>query len=476
LPLSSVASHSQVMRTRAPLFPETAAEFLCRFPGEQEIAEASHQQAWAFLPLVAADRPIGCCVVAYIRPHHFTFADRALLIALSGLVAHALERARLYDSAHRRAQELQNGLLPGAPPHLAFADLAVRYRSATRHAEVGGDWYDAIPLSAGRFALVVGDVMGQGIAEAATMGRIRTAIRTLAELELTPAEVLTQVNALVAEFGDGKYAGCLYIVVDPVSRRCSICRAGHLPALIVFPDGTVRPLSAEANPPLGVGEPPLEASEVQLPEESFLVLYTNGLIDAARSDVDQGLVALEGVLREEVMRRGFPGLGTGASRQPLTELCQAVMDAMLPNPEQMTDDAALVIAHVHGTPTDDVGSRSLKQDATAAREARGYAHEQLTEWGLEELIDETELIVSELVGNAIKYATGPIRLRLIRSDSLICEVYDGSLTTPHIRRAADTDEGGRGLQLVAALSERWGARYLDDGKCIWAEQGLSSRV
>jgi len=474
--LSSSTIVSQVLRGRTPLFAETADWLISRFPNDRDNVEASHKNSWALLPLIAAGTAIGCCVISFTTPRRFSDADRTLLIALSGLVAHALERARLYDMEHSRAKKLQRGLLPDALPPLPAATVAVRYLPAVRHAEAGGDWYDAIALSADQVGLIVGDVMGHGITEAATMGRIRTAVRTLAELEMPPAEILARVNALVSEFGDDSYATCLYSVFDPVSRRLSVCRAGSLPPLIVDPAGTVRRLSLETDPPLGATRPPFESSELELPEESLLVLYTDGLIDSSRGDADQELLRLERVIREEVARRPFATSDTSRSQERLEELCDAVVQTMLPDPEQMTDDAVLLIAHTRGTPADGIGFHVLADDATAAREARVYAQALLAQWGLEEVEYETELIVSELVGNAIRHARGPIRLRLIRSRSLICEVYDGSLTTPHIRRAAETDEGGRGLQLVAALSQRWGTRYLRDGKCIWAEQNLPSRV
>jgi hypothetical protein len=464
---------ARVVRTRSPVFVESKAEMFRLTPDERDVVEGSGMKAWAFLPLVATGHVIGAFTIAFVRPTRLSDADRTLLIAVSGLVAHALERARLFDVEHTRAHELQRSLLPEALPSLPAADVAVRYVPANHDAEVGGDWYDAIPLSADRVALVVGDVMGHGITEAATMGMIRTTVRTLAELELPPAEVLARLNALVPELGDASYATCLYAVFDPVARTCTICRAGHPPPIIVHPDGTVRRLELDADPPLGAAQPPFETHTVQLPDESLLVLFTDGFLDSARNDVEQGLRRMARIFEGDVARRQFAVEDRTGSQLGLEELCDTVVRTMLPDRDRMSDDAALLIAHTYGTPTFEVAFEELDDEPTAARAARSYARERLARWGLEGIEGETELIVSELVGNAIRHAKGPIRLRLIHSTSLICEVYDGSLTTPHIRRATENDEGGRGLQLVAAVAQRWGARYLDDGKCIWAEQSLS---
>lgn len=472
IPLHSNAAVSQALRTRSPAFVESPAQFKLRYPDMASLTDTSDKRAWAFLPLVASDHGIGCCVISFRAERSFSDGERTLLIALSGLVAQALERARLFDVARARARELQRGLLPGTIPVMPAITSAARYLPAARNGEVGGDWYDVIPLSADRVALVVGDVMGHGITEAATMGMIRTAVRTLADLELPPDEILTRLNALVSDLGDDFYATCLYAVFDPVTRTCRFASAGHPPILAVHPDGSVHRLGHGINPPLGAAEPPFDTDEVVLPEECLLVLYTDGLIEYAQNDADHGLRELTRVLTAGATPWDFSVSDHCSGRKRLEDLCETVVSALLPDQEQTTDDAALLIAHVRGTPPDHVASWALADGPRAAGEARALVRERLAVWGLEELEPATELVVSELVGNAVRHAQGPIRLRLIRSRALVCEVYDGSLTTPHIRRAAAMDEGGRGLQLVAAVSHRWGARYGDDGKCIWAEQPI----
>lgn len=475
IPLGDNTAVSDALRTRTPMFVESKAQFRRLYGDLRGVTWKSTKNAWAFLPLIASGRPIGCCVMSFARPRSFGEEERTLLTAVSGLVAQALERARLYDVEHTRARELQRGLLPRSLPAPPAVSAAARYLPAGRGDEVGGDWYDLIPLSADRVALVIGDVMGHGIAEAATMGRLRTAVRTLVDLELEPDELLGHLSEIVGELGDDYYATFSYAVYDPVARTCALALAGHPPPVVVHRDGTVRRPEVSVNPPLGAAEPPFDVHEVDLPEESLLVFCTDGLVDAAGRDIDEGLAQLRRTLQEAVARTSyFPGGGSDQRTDRLDALCDHLVATLLPDRGQTSDDAALLIAHTRATPPGDVASCSLPENPRAAGQAREFVRGRLAEWGLHELETTTELLVSELVGNVVRHARGPVRLRLLRSRSLICEVYDGSLTTPRIRRAGHTDEGGRGLHLVAALSRRWGTRFLGDGKCIWTEQDLPS--
>ena len=476
-PLGSNPVITDVLETRTPLLIESRAEFRRRYQMYfDSVVKASPKEAWAFLPMIASGRSTGTCVVSFARPRSFSDEEHALLTAMSGLIGQALERARLYDVEHARAQELQRGLLPRALPRLPVARAAARYLPTGRGEEVGGDWYDVIPLSAERVAIVIGDVMGHGIAEAATMGRLRTAVRTLADLDMPPDELLGHLNDLVSDLGEDSYATCLYAVFDPVTCTCAFSTAGHLPLMVVHSDGTVHSPDPVPDPPLGAAAPPFELHELQLPQESLLVLCTDGLVESPTRDIDQGLAQLRQTLLRTLARSTVwqPGNHDDDVR-PLEDLCEAITSDLLPDPEQTTDDAALLIAHTRGTAVD-VTTCALPDDPRAAGQARRYVHKQLHAWGLDDLVMTTELLASELVGNVVRHAKGPIRLRLLRGGSLTCEVYDGSLSTPRIRRAAYTDEGGRGLQLVASLSQRWGARYLADGKCIWTEQDLPDQA
>jgi PAS domain S-box-containing protein len=408
------------------------------------------------------------------------FGDDDLVLAeeILARAAVCIDNARRYTREHATALTLQRSLLPQRLPAQAAVQVATRYLPASSGVAVGGDWFDVIRLSGSRVGLVVGDVVGHGIHAAATMGRLRTAVRTLADIDLDPGELLTRlddvVTRLVAEEGLSPSGGsptdlsatCLYAVYDPVSRRCSLARAGHPPPAVVTPDGRSEFLDLPAGPPLGLGGLPFEEAEFELAEDSLLVLYTDGLIESRRHDIDTGLNAMLKVLSEAHLRPDGP-----TSAPPsLQTICDTLIEALLP--ERAEDDAALLIACTRALADDQTVFRDLPAEPSVVAGARAWATCQLAAWGLEELAFTTELVVSELVTNAIRHAQPPIQLRMILDGALICEVSDGSSTAPHLRRADHYDEGGRGLMLVARLTERWGSRHAHGGKTIWAEQPL----
>ncbi|MFD8097042.1 ATP-binding SpoIIE family protein phosphatase [Streptomyces malaysiensis] len=475
IPIADNPVAADALRSQGLWFVESVADHRRRYPMLEDVAAASQKQSWAFLPMIASGHAIGVCVISFTQPHSFNDEERALLTALCGLVGQALERARLYDVEHARAQGLQRSLLPRTLPCLPAASAAARYLPAGRGEQIGGDWYDVIPLSADRVAMVIGDVMGHGIPEAATMGQLRTAVRTLADLDMPPDELLSRLNDLVSDLGEDWYATCLYAVFDPITRICSFSLAGHPPPVVVHPDGAVDMPRLTPDPPLGAAEPPFEIHQLPLPEESLLVLCTDGLVESPDQDLDRGLAQLQQILAQHAVPV-FTARDEADSTRHLDDLCDTVVSALLPQHGRTIDDAVLLIAHTGAINASDVATCILPDDPRAAGQAREFVRERLDVWGLDELAITTELLASELVGNVIRHAEGPIRLRLLNSRCLTCEVYDGSLSTPRIRHAAYTDEGGRGLQLVSALSRRWGARYLRDGKCIWTEQDIPHRT
>ncbi|MFJ4006027.1 SpoIIE family protein phosphatase [Streptomyces sp. NPDC090023] len=398
------------------------------------------------------------------KPQPFDSEDLALAEELVARAAVSIDNARRYTREHSMAVTLQRSLLPRTLPAQDALEIAYRYLPA--QSGVGGDWFDVLPLPGARVALVVGDVVGHGLHAAATMGRLRTAVHNFSSLDLPPDELLGLLDELVArldqdetpEDGAAAVTGatCLYAVYDPASRRCTIARAGHLPPALVLPDGTVEFPDVPAGPPLGLGGLPFETADLELPEGSRLVLYTDGLVEDRERDIDEGLDMLRDALRH----------APGASPE---ETCRVVLDRL---PVRPTDDVALIVAETRVLGADQVAQWEVPADPAAVSEIRAKVTRQLADWDLEELTFTTELILSELVTNAIRYGRGPIGVRLLRGRALICEVSDGTTTSPHLRYAASTDEGGRGLFLVAQLSDRWGTRYTPTGKIIWAEQPL----
>jgi anti-sigma regulatory factor (Ser/Thr protein kinase)/PAS domain-containing protein len=405
--------------------------------------------------------------------------DMSFARELVARAAVSIDNARRYTREHTMAVTLQRSLLPRGLPEQNAVDAAYRYLPA--QAGVRGDWFDVIPLPGTRVALIVGDVVGHGLHAAATMGRLRTAVHNFSSLDLPPDELLSHLDELVARIdqdeaaadiggadhdgeqgaADGGVLGatCLYAIYDPVSRRCTVASAGHpLPAL-VHPDGTVEFPELPVGPLLGLGGLPFEAGELELPEGSQLVLYTNGLIEGRNRDLDAGLELLRSAL--------------ASAERPPEETCRVVLDVLLP--PHAADDIALLVARTRGLSPDQVADWDVPSDPAAVAGMRAEATRQLAEWGLEEVEFTAELILSELITNAIRHATGPIRVRMLRDRTLICEVSDTSSTSPHLGYAAVTDEGGRGLFLVAQIAERWGTRYTAEGKVIWAELALPTR-
>ncbi|MER6527299.1 SpoIIE family protein phosphatase [Streptomyces sp. NPDC001508] len=368
----------------------------------------------------------------YRQLEPFDEEDLALAGEFASLAAVCIDNARRYTREHTTVLALQHSLLPHDLPRHPAAETAYRYLPAVAHAGAGGDWFDVLPLSGARIALVVGDVTGHGLHAAAVMGRLRTAVHTLADLDLTPAEVLTQLDdlviRLVEEDPDCQGATCLYTVYDPISRICVFARAGHPPPALVSPDGTAEYLDIPAGPPLGTGGLPFEVAELRLAKGTLLALYTNGLIKSSGRHADIGLDVLTRALAD-------PG-------RPLEELCDATVRSLLP--ERHSEDATLLLARTRALGAQQVASWDLPTDPSLVAHARALAADQLADWHLESLAFTTELVVSELVTNAIRYARAPIALRLIHTDTLICEVSDGSLSAPHLRRARTTDEGGPG--------------------------------
>ncbi|MEV4921000.1 SpoIIE family protein phosphatase [Streptomyces tirandamycinicus] len=519
------------------------------------------------VPLVAQGRVLG--VATFYRwgaQGPFRDDDLTLATELAGRTAVCLDNTRRYLRERNTLLALQRTLLPGELPHHHGVEVAHEYV----HAGTGGDWVDVVPLSGARVALVAGSVPGRGVATAAAMGRLRAAVHTLSDLDLDPEELLARMDDLVRRLGGGdgpeeplggrRYdrgaetpappggapvtggrtgapateeaaqtpaAGgetrppatgtetgctCLYLTYDPISQRCAVASAGHPAPAVAQPDGTVRGLDVPAAAPLGRPGAPFRRTEVDLPENAVLVLYTPGLLQAGAGGApedpadpsgadpsgagpsgagrapdqgqatdedraaDQGRAADERRAADQGGDAAEPArsrlLGTLA-RAPgsVRETGRMLLEALMPaRPRQ---DAALLVARTHALGPGRVASWDLPSDPAVVSTARSLVTRQLSAWALDDAAFATELIASELVTNAIRYAGAPVRLRLIRDHVLTCEVSDGSSTSPRLRHARTTDEGGRGLLLVAQCSERWGTRYTEDGKTIWAEQSLA---
>ncbi|MFE6933486.1 SpoIIE family protein phosphatase [Streptomyces sp. NPDC057699] len=420
-------------------------------------------------PLFARGLVLGTVVVWRTRrPGPFDQEDADLLTEIASRAALGVDNARRYTREHRAAGALQQRLLPAATTDTSAAETAGFYVPAGGGAEIGGDWYDVIALPSFRVALVAGDVTGHGLPATAAMGRLRTAVDTLADLELDPDELLTHLDDLVQQLqgeaphqGDTVGASCLYAVYDPVTRQCTLASAGHPPPVVIRPDGTVESVEVSPGPLLGVGGMPFEASTFDLEPGSVIAVYTKGVIYRDDHDPDAGLRRLTDHLARSVGPGcDLDGVGHGLLRR--------LGDA------PARDDMALLLARTRAVAPENTATWEFPADVSVVSAAREAVAGQLAAWGLDELSFTTELVVSELVTNAVRYAGGPIGLRLIRGDVLVCEVDDPSNTQPRLRRARWSDEGGRGLFLIAQLTNRWGSRFTRSGKTIWTEQPLTA--
>ncbi|GAA4986316.1 SpoIIE family protein phosphatase [Kitasatospora paranensis] len=444
-------------------------------PDRERLLLPARATSFLLLPLLARGLVLGCVGLWRTgeRPG-FVQEDAAAAEEVATSAALGIDNARRYTRELHIVQNLQQSLLPRPELHLGAALTVGSYVPAASAERISGVWYDAIPLSSARLALVIGDARGHGPEATATMARLRTAVRTLADLDLPPEDLLTHLDDLVTHLAatdrPGRRPGvaatdgptCLYAVYDPVDGSCELAGAGHRLPLIVDPEtGPLPPPAAEPGPPLGVGSAPFGSIRVDVRPGSVLALCTEGLVRRAGGSEEAAVARIA----EQVHR-------AAADAGPIGGLGHRVLAGVLTEPPG--SDLALLLARVRTLPAGAVARWEFPADPAAVGAARAAAVDRLAAWGLAELALTTELIVSELVTNAVRYAGGPVVLRLIRDERLTCEVADPGPDRPRLRRARPTDEGGRGLFLVARLSDRWGSRRTPTGKVVWTEQLLPS--
>jgi serine phosphatase RsbU (regulator of sigma subunit) len=425
------------------------------------VSDLLRQASLLVLPLVARGIMLGFFVCTRLPGYRrFDAYDTELGMEFASRAAMFMDNAQRYSRERATALTLQRSMLPTGLSAPSSVEVKHRYLPGSQLIEIGGDWYESIALPGGRVALVVGDVAGHGVRAAVTMGRLRTAIHTLAMLELPPAETLQQLNELMQELGarEPHFATCVYAIFDAVSGTCELASAGHLPPLLVRPDGTNELLDVSPAPPLGVGSGPIQSRVVDIEDGSLLVLYTDGLVERRTEDIDVGLDKLAAIF------------GPGSADQPLEDLCKATLAGVYA--DQQRDDIALLIARLRRIPEENFVSWRLPAELTSAHRARTLIRRPMKRWGLADLIPSAELLASELVTNAVRYAQGQIGLRLVLEGGLVIEVLDDSAALPRLRHPDDDDERGRGLQVVSQIAQRWGARRAVSGKIVWCELPL----
>ncbi|EGX57647.1 hypothetical protein SZN_21781 [Streptomyces zinciresistens K42] len=415
------------------------------------------------VPLKARDVVLGFMVLLR-HPERVEFNDMdrvtgAELAARAGLV---LDNARIYTHQESVAETLQDSMLPHIPPRMAGCDIATRYLPGTLLGRVGGDWFDSVKLPGARTALVVGDVMGHGLNSAAMMGQLRTAVQTMAALDLPPARLLRNLDDLAQRLGDTYLATCLYAVYDPIAGELHLANAGHIPPVLVrAADGRSELLDLPTGAPIGVGGVPFEALRVPVSPGDRIVMCTDGLVEVRGEDIGVGLATL-------CESAAHPAAS-------MDDACDTIIRALNVRGGRK-DDVALLMARLNGIAPEDVAERRLAAEPAGARRARAAVREQLRAWELPGLADTAELLVGELVANAVRHAHDlPVELRLIRGDTLLCEVVDDDHDLPTLLSAGPHDEHGRGLRVVSTLARRWGASRTGTGKAVWFELTLPPR-
>ncbi|WP_258534849.1 SpoIIE family protein phosphatase [Streptomyces sp. PT12] len=476
----------EVVHARDSLFGTvvtTGTPFLAQSPEELSAAAAEGDPRLAAsgelgehsllcVPLSARGRVLAALVVSRSgdRPP-FDQEDLALAMELAARAGISLDNARLYGREREAALMLQRSLLPQSLPALPGVRVSHRYVPSRSGAEIGGDWFDVIPLGDERVAFVIGDATGHGLRAAATMGQLRTAVRTLAGLDLAPADLLRRLNDLgrdIAQPPDTPVmATCVYAVYDPAAHSCTLAKAGHLPPVFAVRDqdtGRWRatPLELPTGAPLGVDGVPFEEQRIEAADGAVLVLYTDGLIETRDDDISVGIGRLCEALTEALEDDGS-----------LEDVCDRIVLALHPSAaERESDDIALLAARLGRLPEDRVTSWTFPAERRAVRRTRTTVRRALAEWGLAPLADRAALLVSELVTNAVRHAGGPIQMRMVLGATLLVEVTDPVPDPPLERDALPDDEGGRGLLLVASESRRWGTRREPAGKTVWFELTL----
>ncbi|MFF7892678.1 SpoIIE family protein phosphatase [Streptomyces sp. NPDC007907] len=426
----------------------------------------------ACIPLVLDGVPPVVLGVAEVwRRADYPFRDSELfdLQELVARTAHHVDLARQHQREHTQVLALQRRLLPRTGGDTI--DIASIYQPATPDsAGVGGDWVNSFPLPDGRTALVVGDVVGHGLGAAATMGQLSMEARALLSAGLAPDQVLEHLDETVTLLDDaesGLAAGysalgstCCIALYDPVGHHVTLSSAGHLPPILVSPDGYAGPLSIRPHPGLGAEfalREPFDVYTIGVPPGSVFALYTDGLVEDPALSIDEGIDRLA-----EIVSRVHPW-------DALQQTARDVVSALAPAPQR--DDVTLLLARMIGYRKGDTATWRLPARSDAPARAREQVAERLRQWDTrDDTREKATLLVSELVTNAVRFATGPITVRLIRAGhGLLCEVGDTGNGRPRLRRGDLLDNGGRGLGVVHRLTTRWGVRWTDTGKVVWAE-------
>ncbi|MGW1805336.1 SpoIIE family protein phosphatase [Streptomyces sp. NPDC002078] len=456
---------SEVVRTLAPRFIESPEEFAEHYPILWPHITDLHVTSAAYLPLIAQARPIGAMGLLYSDRRGFSAEERAVLVALGSSIAQSLQRAMLYEQDKDLAQGLQQAMLPRTIPSVRGADIAVRYRSAALGRNIGGDWYDLIPLPGGRVGAVIGDVQGHDTHAAAVMGQLRIVLRAYAAEGHTPAAVMARASVFLHELDTDRFATCLYADADLSTGVVQAVRAGHIDPLIRHGDGSCRRAPVEGGLPLGLsaefGRLEYPVSTLELDPGHTLLLCTDGLVEQPGADLDDGMRRLSALVAA-----GPEDVGSLADR--LIQMAEE---------RGGDDDVALLLLRRRTAEAPPAGGRLQQHvapgDPDALSQARHLIRAAVRSWGHRDRADEIELVADELITNALMHTEGAAIVTLRALDGghrrLRIEVEDSSSALPRRREAGEDGVSGRGLLLVEMLTDAWGVEARGGGKAVWCE-------
>ncbi|MEX0172875.1 SpoIIE family protein phosphatase [Streptomyces sp. LMG1-1-1.1] len=455
---------SEVIRTLRPRFIDSARDFADSFPVLWPHISGLGITAAVYLPLVAQARPIGALGLLYSDKTGFSEDERTLLVALGSSIAQSLQRAMLYEQEHDLAEGLQQAMLPRRIPEVPGAQTAVRYRSARLGRDIGGDWYDIIPLPGGRVGAVIGDVQGHDTHAAAVMGQLRIVLRAYAAEGHPPATVMARASVFLHELDTERFATCTYAEIDLATGVVQVVRAGHVDPLVREIDGGCRRIPVEGGLPLGLsaefGRLDYPVTTLDLDPGQTLMLYTDGLVEKPGADLDEGFQWLGSLVKR----------GPGDLQQLADHLCDVVAD------RGGEDDVAILLLRRDGgyaVPGGRFRQHVAQSDPEALSSARHMVRAAVRAWGAEERADEIELVADELMTNALMHTDGGaiVTLRILAGPvrRLRVEVEDRSSALPRRREAGEAGVSGRGLLLVERISDVWGVEPRGGGKCVWCE-------
>ncbi|WP_329454418.1 SpoIIE family protein phosphatase [Streptomyces sp. NBC_01497] len=456
---------SEAVRTLGPRFIDSAADFAAGYPELWQHIDGLGITAAAYLPLIAQGRPIGALGLLYSDKSGFNAEDRNLLVALGSSIAQSLQRAMLFEQDHDLAEGLQQAMLPRRIPQVPGAQIAVRYRSARLGRDIGGDWYDVIPLPGGRIGAVIGDVQGHDTHAAAVMGQLRIVLRAYAAEGHEPATVMARASVFLHELDTDRFATCAYAEADLTTGVVQLVRAGHVDPLLRDTDGSCRRLPVPGGMPLGLsamfGRLEYPVKTMELDPGQTLLMYTDGLVEAPGADLDDGLLELA-----ELVRSGPHDLQVLADR-----LCEVVDE------RGGEDDVAVLLLRRRGAYVPQAGGRLQQRvpprDPAALHSARQMIRAAVGAWGARERSDDIELAADELITNALMHtddgAVVTVRVVSGAERRLRVEVEDRSSALPRRRELGEAGLSGRGLLLVDNLADGWGVESRGSGKSVWCE-------